>query len=82
MGIKMARFNMTKSMKDYKVTVDRLAMAAKWDENLKFAWQCKGSAACSELLRETDEALEKAREQEAAKMRFKIMEDGRDKLIN
>jgi hypothetical protein len=40
MGIRMARFNMTKSMEDYKVTVERVAMAAKFDENLMFAWIC------------------------------------------
>jgi hypothetical protein len=45
MGIEMARFNMTKSMEDGKVTVERLANAAKWDENLKLAWICKGLAA-------------------------------------
>jgi hypothetical protein len=29
MGIKMTRFNMTKGLEDYKVTLDRVAMAAK-----------------------------------------------------
>jgi hypothetical protein len=82
MGIKMARFNMTKSMENYKITLDRAAMAAKWDTNLKFAWVCKGSAACGELLKEADEASEKAREQGAAKMRLKTIEDGKDKLFN
>jgi hypothetical protein len=62
MGIRMARFSMTKSIEDYKVTVDRVTMAVKWDENLKFAWICKGSAACRELLREADKTWEKARE--------------------
>ncbi len=78
MGIKMARFNMTKSMEGYKIQLDRLAMTAKSDENLKLNWQCKSSAACGKLLREVDEALEKARKQETAKTRLKIMEDGRD----
>jgi hypothetical protein len=61
MGIRMARFSMAKSIEDYKVTVDRVAMAVKCNENLKFAWIRKGSAAFGELLREADEALEKAR---------------------
>jgi hypothetical protein len=34
------------------------------------------------MLKEADKALEKAREQEAAKTRLKVMEDGRDTLIN
>jgi hypothetical protein len=33
-------------------------------------------------LREADEALEKAREQEATETRLKILEGGRDKLVN
>jgi hypothetical protein len=69
---------MTKSIEDYNVMLDRVLMAAEWDENLKFAWLCKGSAACGELLKEEDEALEEARKQEAAEKRLKIMEEGRD----
>jgi hypothetical protein len=45
MGIKMARFNMTKSMEGYKIKLNRVAMTAKSDEKLKLNWQCKGSAA-------------------------------------
>lgn len=41
MGVKMTRFNMTKNMEDYKVTLDKVSMAAKWDENIKFAWFCR-----------------------------------------
>ncbi len=73
---------MTKSMEDYEVTVERVAIAAKWDENLKLAWICKASVACGELLREADEVLEKAREQETAETGLKMLEDGREKLVN
>jgi hypothetical protein len=45
MGIKIARFHMTKTLEDYRVTLDRVAMAAKWNSNLKYVWECKGSAA-------------------------------------
>jgi hypothetical protein len=34
------------------------------------------------VLREADEALEKAREKEATEKRLKISKDGRDKLVN
>ncbi len=34
------------------------------------------------MLREADEALEKAREKEATEKRLKISKDGRDKLVN
>jgi hypothetical protein len=33
MGIKMAQFNTAKSFEDFRVTLDRVAMAAKWDDN-------------------------------------------------
>ncbi len=64
----------------YRVTLDRVAMAAKWDENLNYAWNCKGSAACLELLQEADEALEQAQELEAAGTILKIVQDGRESL--
>jgi hypothetical protein len=35
-------------------------MAAKLNESLKYAWECKGATACEELLMEADRALEKA----------------------
>ncbi len=31
MGIRMAHLNMTKSLEDFRVTLDRVAMAAGWD---------------------------------------------------
>jgi hypothetical protein len=33
--IKMAQFNMTKSLKNYKITLQRVAMAAKWTSDWK-----------------------------------------------
>jgi hypothetical protein len=32
MGIKIAKFNLTKNLKDYRVTMERTAMATEWDE--------------------------------------------------
>jgi hypothetical protein len=45
-------------------------------------WQLKVRDACGELLTEADKALKRAREQETAEARLRIMEDGRDKLGN
>ncbi len=78
----MARFNLTKSLEDYRVILDRVVMATKWDKNLEFTWQCMGKATCGELFKEADKALERAKKQEAAATRLKIMEDCRDRLIN
>ncbi len=34
MGIKIARFDLTKNLEDYRVTLKRIAMAAKRDNDL------------------------------------------------
>jgi hypothetical protein len=33
MAIRIVRFNMTKSREDYNITLDKVAKAAKWDED-------------------------------------------------
>ncbi len=35
MGIKMACFNVTKNLEDYRVPLDRELMEVKWNESLK-----------------------------------------------
>lgn len=73
----------SKSLVGDRVILDRLAMATKWDkDNHKVTWQCMGKATCGELFKEADKALERAKKQEAAATRLKIMEDCRDRLIN
>jgi hypothetical protein len=81
MGIKIARFDLTKNLEDFKVTLERIAMAAKWNDDLKSLWQQKGKVSCGYLLKEADRAPERARKQEAAGTRLKIMVNRRDKLI-
>jgi hypothetical protein len=51
---------------DYRITVERIAMTANWDDDLKSMWQLKVRDACGELLTEADKALKRAREQETA----------------
>jgi hypothetical protein len=77
-GTKIARFDLTKNLEDYSVTLEKIGMAAKWDND---SWLQKAKDAFGELLKEADEALERAREQEATEMTLKIMEGGRDKLV-
>jgi hypothetical protein len=44
-----------------------MSMAAKWNRYQKYIWECRGAAACEELLNEADdEILAKVQEQEAA----------------
>ncbi len=42
MGIKIAKLDLEKSQEDYKVTLKRIAMAAKWDNETISAWDRKG----------------------------------------
>jgi hypothetical protein len=81
MGIKIAPFDLTKNLEDFRVTLERIAMAAKWNDDLKSLWQQKGKDSCGYLLKEADRAPERARKQEAAGTSLKITVDGRDKLI-
>jgi hypothetical protein len=80
MGIKIAWFDLMKNLEDFRVTLERIAMA-KWNDDLKSLWQQKGKDSCGYLLKEADRAPERARKQEAAGTTLRIMVDGRDKLI-
>jgi hypothetical protein len=54
-----------------------VSIAAKWNRSQKYVWECRGAAACEELLNEADEILAKA-----AETQMKIVENGQDKLVN
>jgi hypothetical protein len=82
MGIKKARFNISKSLEDYEITPERNAMAAKWTLVRKQGWESKETAACKNSLKLADQALDKAKEQKTAETCLKMLENGRDKLIN
>jgi hypothetical protein len=66
MGFRTAHFGVIKNLEDFRVILDRVSMAAKWGESLKYAWECKRAAICKELLREADKTSERARAQEVA----------------
>ncbi len=68
MSVRMAPFNMTKHLEDFRVTLDRVSMSAQWDVTQKYVWECGGMATHEDLLKRADKDLEKAREQEAAAM--------------
>jgi hypothetical protein len=82
MGIKRVRFDLDESLEDYKVTLERIAMAAKWNNDTRSAWQQKGKEACGDLLKEAVKALKKAKERKAAETRLRILEpEGRSWLF-
>jgi hypothetical protein len=47
MEIKLARFNVTKSLEDYRVTIkERVEITTKWTLDRRQGWENKGAAAC------------------------------------
>jgi hypothetical protein len=82
MGIKMARFNMNKSLEDYRITLYRVSMAARWTQEWKQGWEDRGTAACEELMKQADQTPEKAKHPETEEARLKIIENGKDKLVD
>jgi hypothetical protein len=46
-GIKMARFDGTKSLEDFRITLERVAMAAKWAADQKKEWEERGQLPAS-----------------------------------
>lgn len=61
MGVRMAQPNVTKNLEDFRIMLDRVSMAAKWNNSQKYAWECQGAATCEELLKEENETLENPR---------------------
>jgi hypothetical protein len=80
MGMKIAKLHLEKSLEDYKVTLERIAMAL-WDESTVSTWEKKGSSVCRALIGEAEAALRKAKDREATETRLQIMQAGRDKFI-
>jgi hypothetical protein len=58
----MARFSVTKSLEDYRIMLEWVAMAAKWSLDRKQSWKGNGTAACEKSLKLADQTLDKARE--------------------
>jgi hypothetical protein len=65
-GIRMAPFNMKKKIEDFRAKLEKVSMAAKWEISQMHDWECRGSAACEELLRKAYKTLERVREQKVA----------------
>ncbi len=71
MGIKISKFGLGKSLEDYKVTLERIAMAAKWDKETILVWERKGWSVCRSLIGEAHAAPRKAQERETAETRLR-----------
>jgi hypothetical protein len=57
LGTKIAQFDLKTSPEDYKITLKRIAMSAKWNDDLTSGWQKKGRDACGDLLMEAEVVL-------------------------
>lgn len=73
----MTRFHVTKSLKDYRITLYRVSMAAKWTLDLEQEWDNRGSAECEELRR----ALEKGQGARNHETCLEILKGSSDKLV-
>jgi hypothetical protein len=56
--------------------LEKVAMATKWSSERRQVWENKGTAACEDALKLTDEALDRAKKQETAETHLKILENG------
>jgi hypothetical protein len=59
MDIKISKLDLEKSLKDYKTTLERIAMAANWDKEITSIWEKKGRSIFGSLIGESDTALRK-----------------------
>jgi hypothetical protein len=56
-----------KSLEDFRIRLERVAMAAQWTSDQKQGCEVQGVALAKNSLELTDQALVKTKEQEAAK---------------
>ncbi len=48
-GLKMARFSVSKNLEDFRFTLERVTIVTKWNVSQKYMRECKAAAACEEL---------------------------------
>jgi hypothetical protein len=73
-GIKAAMKAMENAKLDYKATIDRVAEASRWKEEMINDWISKGELACGNLMELAEEALKEAEKKEEAEAKIQIME--------
>ncbi len=79
-GIKAAIKAMENAKLDYKATIDRVAEASRWKEEMINDWINKGELACGNLMEKAEEALKEAEEREEAEAKIRIMESQCEEL--
>jgi hypothetical protein len=51
MDIKIAQMDVLKSLEDFRVILERVAMVSQWELERKKSWEYQGTATCQEPLR-------------------------------
>ncbi len=73
-GIRAAMKAMENAKLDFKATIDRVAEASKWKEELIEDWTNRGELACADLMEKAEEVLKEAEMREEAEAKVRIME--------
>jgi hypothetical protein len=69
------------SIEDFRVTVERTGMAAKWDETAISDWLEEGRIVYGSVLEEAAATIERAEAREAKEARVRLMETNQDELF-
>lgn len=70
------------TLEDNRITLERVAMVARWALNPGQGWENNRIAACEDVSELADEVLDRASEQETVETCLKILDNGQDKLVN
>jgi hypothetical protein len=73
-GIRVARRAMENAGLDFKATIDRVAEASKWKEEMIEDWISRGEQACAKVIETAEQVLKEAEAREEAEAKVRIME--------
>ncbi len=73
-GIRVAVRAMENARLDFKATIDRVAEASKWKEEMIEDWISRGEQACAKVIEMAEQVLKEAEAREEAEAKVRIME--------
>jgi hypothetical protein len=73
MGLTIARFDLLRSQKYFRVTLERIAMGNQWKAKQKKSWEDKGKAHVRKVLQRMDRAPDQLHEHTGVEAHLKIM---------
>jgi F0F1-type ATP synthase membrane subunit b/b' len=81
-GIKAAKKAMENAKSDFKATIDRVAEASRWKQEMIEDWLSRGKMVCANLLEEAEKVLREAEAREEAEAKIRIMEGQCEELVS